>query len=190
MMLSDISMPYCPHCGKKTLSFPKEKHWTCPTCGFDLYKNTAAATGLIIEVAEKILMIVRKKEPQKGKLALPGGFVDQGETLEQGCIRECAEEIGLIPEHILYICSASNIYPYKNIIYHTCDVFFAASFPNETTDSLLKKIHTQESEIADVCFVSIQSQADINALPLAFDSARTALSKWLAAKTPGNFQNE
>ncbi|MCM1322348.1 MAG: NUDIX domain-containing protein [Bacteroides sp.] len=135
-------------------------------------------------------MIVRKKEPQKGKLALPGGFVDQGETLEQGCIRECTEEIGLIPEHISYICSAANIYPYKNIIYHTCDVFFSASFPNETAESLLKKIRTQESEIADVCFVPVRSQDDINALPLAFDSARTALSKWLAAKNPENSSNE
>ena len=43
----------------------------------------------------KILLILRKADPYKGKWALPGGFVDIDETLENACKRELMEETGL-----------------------------------------------------------------------------------------------
>lgn len=53
-----------------------------------------AVDGIIIK-NKKILLIKRATEPYKNSWALPGGFVDLGETLEQAVTREIEEETGL-----------------------------------------------------------------------------------------------
>lgn len=53
-----------------------------------------AADALIIE-GNRILLIKRGKEPFRGKWAIPGGFLEEKETLEQCCVREAKEETGL-----------------------------------------------------------------------------------------------
>ena len=48
-----------------------------------------------IGIKKEILLIQRKFAPYKGKWALPGGFVDMDETLEQAAVRELSEETGI-----------------------------------------------------------------------------------------------
>jgi 8-oxo-dGTP diphosphatase len=50
---------------------------------------------IIIEKGKKIILIKRNTEPFKGKLAIPGGFVEAEETVEQAALREAKEETGL-----------------------------------------------------------------------------------------------
>lgn len=65
------------------------------------YKYPRAALtvdALVLAKKEKqtfVLLIERGREPFKNKWALPGGFLDMDETLEQACIRELQEETGL-----------------------------------------------------------------------------------------------
>ncbi len=54
----------------------------------------ATVDALILE-NEKIMLIKRGSKPDKGKWALPGGFVDNGESAEEACTREAKEETGL-----------------------------------------------------------------------------------------------
>ena len=50
---------------------------------------------VVISDGEKVVLIQRKNEPFQGMWALPGGFVDFGETVEQAAVREVKEETGL-----------------------------------------------------------------------------------------------
>lgn len=63
-------------------------------------KNPPTAVDIIIEVYENermkgIVLVQRGKEPCKGRLALPGGFQEVGETLEEAAVRESLEETGM-----------------------------------------------------------------------------------------------
>src|ERR1700687_1519483 len=70
-------------------------HLTCPACGniVKAYLNPVPAVDIIIEVAGGIVLIERKNEPLGW--ALPGGFVENGETLEYTAVREAKEETSL-----------------------------------------------------------------------------------------------
>jgi 8-oxo-dGTP diphosphatase len=59
------------------------------------HKNPIPTVDIIIEQNSRILMIRRKNEPYKGYLALPGGFVNEGERIEDAAKRETSEETSL-----------------------------------------------------------------------------------------------
>lgn len=68
---------------------------TCPHCGkaVKTYRNPFPTVDIIIRVGNQIVLIERLNEP-KG-WALPGGFVDYGESLETAAAREAREETNL-----------------------------------------------------------------------------------------------
>jgi 8-oxo-dGTP diphosphatase len=67
----------------------------CPACGQKVkdYRNPFPTVDVIIELAEGIVLIERKNEPFGW--AIPGGFVDYGESLESAAVRESLEETSL-----------------------------------------------------------------------------------------------
>ncbi len=68
------------------------------------YPRAALTVDAIVRVKNEgsthILLVERGKDPFKNKWALPGGFLEIGETLEQACIRELQEETGLNVQHM------------------------------------------------------------------------------------------
>ena len=59
------------------------------------YKSPKLTTDGAILRDNKILLIKRKNEPFKGKWALPGGFIEYGEKVEDAVVREVVEETGI-----------------------------------------------------------------------------------------------
>ncbi len=169
---------YCPQCGTNEIeTLGGGRKWKCPKCGFVLYNNVASAVGLVIENAEgEILFEKRAREPRKGFLVLPGGFTDPDETSEEAAYRECMEETGTAPEKLKYLCSFPNTYDYKGIRYKTCDIFFTASLPEGFS------LKAQEGEVDAFIWKKIETKEDVETCPIAFDSAKNTLLKWLEEK--------
>jgi ADP-ribose pyrophosphatase YjhB (NUDIX family) len=73
----------------------------CGQCGWILYDNPLpVASAICCNQNNELLVIQRGIEPNKGKWSIPGGFMEQGETPEEGCLRELYEETGIAGEII------------------------------------------------------------------------------------------
>lgn len=116
---------YCPKCGSVHFEVNNEKSKRCCDCGFVYYFNPSSATvALIMNERNELLVCRRAKEPAKGTLDLPGGFIDMAETGEEGVAREVKEETGMEVEKAEYLFSVPNLYVYSGFTVHTLDMFF------------------------------------------------------------------
>ncbi len=183
ILMAKNKFKMCPMCGSAKIEYKDARKWICPDCGFDLYNNVASAVGVIIcDVDGSVLFEKRAKEPKKGMLTIPGGFCDYDETAEEAALRECREEISLVPSEIRYIASFPNNYEYKNVHYKTCDMFFSARLEIPDGKKLIDLIHAQETEVTGFVTEKISCEEDIQRLPIAFDSVKKALAVWLKTK--------
>ena len=97
---------------------------TCPNCGHTInrYKNPYPTVDVIIEYLSGIVLVYRKNPPQGW--ALPGGFVDYGESVEDAAVREAREETSLNVEALQLF----NVYsaPDRDPRFHTITTVFVA----------------------------------------------------------------
>lgn len=92
------AMRFCSRCGSANLQWRIPEGDThhrhlCPDCGEIHYHNPKVVCGCIPEWDDgRILLCRRAIEPRKGYWTLPAGFMENGETVEQGAMRETLEE--------------------------------------------------------------------------------------------------
>lgn len=89
---------HCSYCGTKFeegLAFPRN----CKHCGNTTYVNPIPVSVALVPIDGGLLAVRRNIEPRKGLLALPGGFIDLGESWQQAAAREVQEETGLLIKH-------------------------------------------------------------------------------------------
>jgi NADH pyrophosphatase NudC (nudix superfamily) len=116
---------FCPSCGSADFEINNEKSKRCKACGFVYYLNASAAVAaFILNEKKELLVCRRKKDPAKGTLDLPGGFVDNYETAEEALKREIMEELQLEVENPTFLFSLPNEYEYSNLLIPTLDLFF------------------------------------------------------------------
>ncbi|MBW1800163.1 MAG: NUDIX hydrolase [Deltaproteobacteria bacterium] len=101
-----------------------KEHLSCPQCGrmITRYRNPFPTVDIIIEIGDGIVLIKRKNPPFGW--ALPGGFVDYGESLETAAVREAKEETSLDVHLISQLGAYSD--PERDPRQHTITVVFIA----------------------------------------------------------------
>lgn len=84
----------CSYCGS---GFQTAEPWPkiCQQCGNTSYLNPIPVVVLLVPVGEGLVVARRNIEPQMGTLVLPGGYLDLGETWQEGAQREMFEETGI-----------------------------------------------------------------------------------------------
>jgi len=128
---------HCSFCGS---CFPGSAPWprTCSVCGNKTYLNPIPVVVVLVPVGEGVVVVRRNIEPQRGTLTLPGGYIDLGETWQEGAQRELLEETGIGIES-----GAIRLYDVQNGLDNTLVVFGLA--PRQSRD-ILRPFASEETQ--------------------------------------------
>jgi ADP-ribose pyrophosphatase YjhB (NUDIX family) len=92
-----IRNAHCSFCGT---AYAPGQSWprTCSGCGNTSYLNPLPVAVMVLPVDDGLLVVRRGIEPHRGGLALPGGYIDLGESWQEAAVRELREETGVVVE--------------------------------------------------------------------------------------------
>lgn len=173
--LPDNFLKFCPHCGSDNFKPQGVKEFLCDACGFDFFVNSAAAvTALILDSSGSLLVTRRGRNPGKGLLDLPGGFVDPSESLETALRRELSEELGVSVSSASYFASAPNVYVFSGYAVHTTDVAFVCSVSGNPSPA---------DDVDEILWLSPES---IDLSLFAFPSIRSFVESFLLSRVTSN----
>ena len=89
-------MNFCSHCGhsleQKIPDGDNRQRYVCSRCGAVHYENPKVIVGCVPIHLDKVLLGKRAIEPRLGLWTLPAGFLENGESLAEGAVRETLEE--------------------------------------------------------------------------------------------------
>ncbi|MBM3883727.1 MAG: NUDIX domain-containing protein [Verrucomicrobia bacterium] len=161
---------HCPRCGEPRSAGLQANPLVCRACGLVYYLNPTVSVGVILrDAAGRVLLICRGKPPGRGKLALPGGFIDFDETVEQALRREVREEVGLAVRRLRFLCSEVNQYAYCGVTYPVVDLFFVAA---------VSRSERAVAASAEVAGFRWYAPGEIPLGAVAFPSVRRALERY------------
>lgn len=138
---------FCPCCGTKYSPGAldgRTKSFHCVRCGYRFYQNSKPACTAVIPDSSRttsVLLLTRAIEPSIGKLALPGGFLNYGESAVDGLRREIWEEISTQITPLKLLCCTTLDYEYLGTILSVFEAAFLVA-PLDEAD------HIQISEEA------------------------------------------
>lgn len=118
----------------------------CPHCSkpIDVYRNPTPTVDIIIEIGDAIVLIERNNPPYGW--ALPGGFVDYGESYETAALREAEEETGMKVTGLRQFRTYSD--PDRDERQHTASTVFigqATGTPKGGDDAARAELFTQDT---------------------------------------------
>ncbi len=144
--------------------FPREK---CSECGWVHYHNPRPTVSAIIAKDGKVLLCKRATGPCKGKWDLPGGFLEEGESAEEGLRREMREELGveIKIEKLIGVIGPTH-YRFDGQDNYNMDIYYLAEPIGEPKP-------VSNSEVAEIAWF------DPDKLPeMAFESNVKAIKEW------------
>ncbi len=129
---------YCPYCGGLLTRRHAEgrERLVCTQCDAIYYQNPLpAATALVLNGANQLLLGKRAVDPARGEWCLPGGFIEMGETMEEASLRELREETGLEGRVMSFVgCFYQNSATYGGVIIFGYRVEAGGSTPRAADD--------------------------------------------------------
>jgi len=134
----------------------------CASCGAEMecYLNPLPTVDIIIEVDDGKFVLIKRKNPPVG-WAIPGGFVDYGESLEDAAVREAKEETGLDVTIIRQFHTYSR--PDRDPRHHSISTVFlaqAAGIPEAADDAAELGLFTQDNLPHPIVFDHTEILAD------------------------------
>jgi len=124
------------------------------------YRNPVPTVDILIETAPDSVVLIKRRNPPHG-WAIPGGFVDYGESLETAAVREALEETSLAVELLRQMHSYSD--PSRDDRLHTISTVFVARAEGEPTaadDALEARVFHRDALPAPLCFDHAQILED------------------------------
>ncbi|MGD2119274.1 MAG: NUDIX hydrolase [Chromatiales bacterium] len=169
-------MNFCSHCGETvTLLIPagdnRPRH-VCQACGAIHYQNPKIVTGCIPVRDDRVLLCKRAIEPRYGLWTLPAGFMENGESSQQGAAREAAEEANA-RLRVTQLYTTFNL-PHINQVY----LFFLSDLLDEDFSAGDESLE-----------VALFEEADIPWDELAFPVVTETLRLFFADRRQGEFRH-
>jgi ADP-ribose pyrophosphatase YjhB (NUDIX family) len=114
-------MKYCSECGseliEKWITSEQRTRPVCGSCATISYENPRIIVCCIVSCRGKLLLCRRAHDPGRNKWMVPGGFLECGETLEAGAVRETFEETGIrIDPNDVVLYSIVNMTAIKQVL--------------------------------------------------------------------------
>jgi ADP-ribose pyrophosphatase YjhB (NUDIX family) len=167
-----LIMNFCSHCGQPvSLETPPGDHLprhVCKACGAIHYQNPKIVVGCVPEHEGRILLCRRAIEPRVGYWTVPAGFMENGETLQQGAARECYEE-ALAEVQIGSLLVVASVLSARQV-----HVFFRARLASPAFGAGPESLEA-----------TLVAPADIPWSDIAFPSTEFALRRYLADRAEG-----
>jgi len=165
---------YCPKCAEKLAreNVHDQRPLRCQNvrCRFIFWHAASPTVAVVIEDEEgRILLTRRNIEPDKGKLDLPGGFMNRNEAAQATAVREIREELGVDIEVGEFILTVPDSYYYQDTLEPTLNIAFAARIIGN------KQLAIDPREIAEVVWIKL---AEIDRHELAFANNERVLKKY------------
>lgn len=167
-----LELRFCPKCGgtltRRRLKTTEPARRVCEACTFIFYDDPKVAACTIPILDNKIVLLKRAIEPSYGKWVFPGGFLDQGERVEDAAIRETWEEVNLKVE----VMRLLNVYSYPG-------------YPVIVIVYLARVIGGQLQAMDETLEVRTFASSEVPWDELAFPSTRDALTEYVALVDAG-----
>ena len=161
---------YCPVCGAES-DKNGQIPFICLSCEYHHFFSPATAVGALIPDSQgRLLLIERARDPGKGLLGMPGGFIDVGETAEVAVKREVKAEVGLEITKLKYLMTSPNVYVYRGIETKVLDLFIVCTVKS------LEAIEIEKNEVSGVQFVV---PSPVVNKKMAFESNRKAVQRFV-----------
>jgi ADP-ribose pyrophosphatase YjhB (NUDIX family) len=167
-------MKFCSNCAAPVVqrippgdSLPR---FVCDQCGEIHYQNPRMVVGTIPEWKGRVLLCRRAIEPRYGYWTLPAGFMENGETVAEGAMRETLEEAGARIE--------------------MAEAFSMISVPRVNQVHVFFRARVVDAEFrpgAETLEVALLEEAEVPWKDIAFRTVSLTLERWFADRRKGSF---